>query len=626
MKSISRLRLALILTVMLVGIHLSGTPASASGSSSASILLHVTPSGVSDPCALAPSATFRPTTAAPVDPNGQRSYFVYVMGADPGASDPGIAGMQFGIEYGAVGPGKGLRVDSFVLCASLQFPSFSPIAWPQSGSGNLITWDPVTRCQRQPIAVAGYFYLTAYSPATMSLTTRPTDDWAKLANCGSDEIVVYPGRLGWASFGGAGIGDDHDGFDPTHDMPHFTRPELRIVEPAPGARYANDDLTIRWSLIDDKTSTWLLNTTWRLDQGAWQLAPGTGALALRDVAPGDHLFQIRSVDPEGEVGADSVSFTIIRYVNELPTTVLLTQPGPVDIAAGGPYRFSWTGTDSRTPTANLRYDYVLVETQYRWCSEPTPELRYAASETSVEFASLPTGVYVFTVAAVDEDGIADPKGATSRTLSVYRPGLPTCPPLVHFTSEPHDSLWINTPLLLTWRGFHGDGPHEALRFSWQINEGDWSPWLPDTTAVFEFSEPATYRIRVRGRDAGGFQSTYLYRVLWDVIERPVLPPPDPDPDPGEGGGSDSVLVAPNPSPSSVGISFRLDEPMSVRYRIFDIHGKLIRECPMLELSAGAQQLAWDGLDSSGRPAASGAYFMELTMGAKRLVRSLRIVR
>lgn len=496
----------------------------------------------------------------------------------------------------------------------------------------MITWDPVSRCQGQTFAVAGYFYLTAYSPAVMSLTPRPSDGWAKLAGCDRVESIVYPGKLGWVSFGGGGIGIDHDGFDPTRGTPWLTRPDLRIVEPGPGTQYANDDITIRWCLIDDKTSASQLNTTWRLDQDNWQPAPANGVLALRDVAPGDHFFQIRSVDPEGEADADSVSFTIIEYVNELPTTILLTQPSPGEVAAGGPYRFSWSGSDSRTPTANLRYDYLLRETLYQWCSVPTPELRYAASETSVEFPSLPKGLYVLTVRAVDEEGIADPKGATSLAFLVDGPGLPTCPPLVHFTSEPHDSLWINTPLLLTWRGFYGTGPHEDLLFSWQLDEGSWSPWLPDTMAVFEFATPASHRIRVRARDAAGFQSTYLYRAQWEVTEKPDPPPPppdpnpDPNPDPGLGGEPDSVLVAPNPSPSSVGISFRLNEPMSVRYRIFDIHGKLIRECPMLSLSAGNQQLTWDGLDSSGRPAASGAYFVELTMGSGRLVRSLRIVR
>ena len=60
------------------------------------------------------------------------------------------------------------------------------------------------------VAVGGYFYLAAYSPAALSLTNHPAVGAAKVANCRGSEstvdLTLNATQLGWISFGGAAKG------------------------------------------------------------------------------------------------------------------------------------------------------------------------------------------------------------------------------------------------------------------------------------------------------------------------------------------------------------------------------------------------------------------------------------
>jgi len=146
-------------------------------------------------------------------------YFAHVLVTD-GNVAAGVAGIQFGIAYTGPGATDGVGIDIFAwtLCATLEFQSPSP-TWPNSGAGNLITWDATTRCQRfvpagnDPangvVGNAGYFYMAAYGPGTMAITPRPTDGLAKVADCSAAEDVVEgtgvvrnPSHLGTLGFGG----------------------------------------------------------------------------------------------------------------------------------------------------------------------------------------------------------------------------------------------------------------------------------------------------------------------------------------------------------------------------------------------------------------------------------------
>lgn len=142
-----------------------------------------------------------------------KTYFAHLLVQDANAT-AGVGGVQLGVDYNASFQ-AGVDVFSWALCATLEFTSSGPNGpWPAPGSGNLITWDISTKCQRSEpggpgtgvVASAGFFYLSAYSPDILRLTPRPVDNQAKVASCDALEDVIggvggpADPRLGYATF------------------------------------------------------------------------------------------------------------------------------------------------------------------------------------------------------------------------------------------------------------------------------------------------------------------------------------------------------------------------------------------------------------------------------------------
>lgn len=159
------------------------------------LLLHVAPATSKNPCV--PAAVLTDCTQAEATAGlsipGNTYYNVYLLaatgsyrGSELGGSGQGIAGLQCGIAYNA-DPNSGVDVFAWHLCADMEFPSPD---WPASCAGNLITWDATRHCQRGDVAVAGYFYLGAYSPDRLQIVPRPVDGRLLLANCAAQEIPL----------------------------------------------------------------------------------------------------------------------------------------------------------------------------------------------------------------------------------------------------------------------------------------------------------------------------------------------------------------------------------------------------------------------------------------------------
>lgn len=168
------------------------------------ILLHLTATVAKNPCAAGFLAN---CTTAVTNGELNRPTFAYLL-VQP-ANVPDLAGVQCGIRYengqpGDEANGTGIDIFAWTLCATLEFPTEGPDKWPKPGGGNLITWDRVNNCQ-STIAVAGFFYLTAYSADRLILTERPVDGLAKVARCTAEEFNVVPGNLGFASFSAGAV-------------------------------------------------------------------------------------------------------------------------------------------------------------------------------------------------------------------------------------------------------------------------------------------------------------------------------------------------------------------------------------------------------------------------------------
>jgi hypothetical protein len=83
---------------------------------------------------------------------------------------------------------------------------------------------------------------------------------------------------------------------------------------------------------------------------------------------------------------------------------------------------------------------------------------------------------------------------------------------------------------------------------------------------------------------------------------------------------------PNPFNPETTIRFHLNERRKVLLLIFDLNGKVVRTLVDAELSAGEQELSWDGRDQRGKHLASGVYFYELAAGDKIERKKMMLIR
>ena len=167
-------------------------------------------------CLLSPAPPCNPGEAnLNVDGSLLTAYDLYILVLD-GDSEAGVAGASFGIKYNNL-PGFGMDVFGWSLCADLDFPGpGGGVAWPDSGSGNVITFAANQNCQSSGAsgdedggvtAILGSLYVYAYTPDLFEFTARtyvsPPD--LKVADCTSVTTdFVVPDHIGSVGFSLAG--------------------------------------------------------------------------------------------------------------------------------------------------------------------------------------------------------------------------------------------------------------------------------------------------------------------------------------------------------------------------------------------------------------------------------------
>lgn len=86
---------------------------------------------------------------------------------------------------------------------------------------------------------------------------------------------------------------------------------------------------------------------------------------------------------------------------------------------------------------------------------------------------------------------------------------------------------------------------------------------------------------------------------------------------------------PNPAISQVRVRYTIPstaEGSSVRLRVLDASGRLVRTLRNGLQAPGIYEAVWDGADLRNRPAAGGIYYYQLTMGADRTTRRVTLIR
>lgn len=78
----------------------------------------------------------------------------------------------------------------------------------------------------------------------------------------------------------------------------------------------------------------------------------------------------------------------------------------------------------------------------------------------------------------------------------------------------------------------------------------------------------------------------------------------------------AVSVTPNPARAATVFSVQLARASTVRVRVMDLSGRLVREVRRGVLPAGTSRLSWDGLDEGARVVASGLYLVRVEAGER----------
>jgi hypothetical protein len=170
-----------------------------------------------------------------------------------------------------------------------------------------------------------------------------------------------------------------------------------------------------------------LGSTFECSLDSAVFAVCTSPATLTGLTVDSHTFEVRAVDPSGNVDPTPVShtWTIESPDTVAPETLLTSQPSD---PSTGTVSFGFTASDDLTPELLLTYQCRL---------DSTNPLDWTACISPANFADLSVGAHTFEVRAVDEAGNADPTPA-SYTWSVI--SADTTPPETTIDSGPADGL------------------------------------------------------------------------------------------------------------------------------------------------------------------------------------------
>ena len=211
----------LVLMPVLIGCF-SGREARAAANPNAKIILHLVPWNNRHTCSAGQLKS--PTQVVTKGDLFPARYAAYALVVD-GTPGEGISGVEFGIAFNDTLK-KGIDIIDWQECSLFNWPM---PGWPvESTTGNLLTWNVVTDCDTTGYRVAGFFYLTAYSPDRLRIVPRPASSMAAVIDClkhGSKNEecldVIPTENLGFLDFGG---GEGYNPWDPKQNLLRFRKP------------------------------------------------------------------------------------------------------------------------------------------------------------------------------------------------------------------------------------------------------------------------------------------------------------------------------------------------------------------------------------------------------------------
>lgn len=216
---------------------------------------------------------------------------------------------------------------------------------------------------------------------------------------------------------------------------------------------------------------------------------------------------------DGRSRSGSGGTSVDAYLNVLdfypPETTILTGPAEGDTLYTSSALFTYTGSDSVTPTAGLHYELRL----------DLGEWQDAGTFTAYEFFDLTAGTHTVSVRARDAlvSGNVD---ASPATRSFYID--PGDPETVLESGPAEGSITGATVASFEWTGSDLVTPTGELTYSWSLDGAPFSAAQSETTLTLTGLGDGTHTFRVRAHDGAGHIDPTPAERTWTIDDTPPV--------------------------------------------------------------------------------------------------------
>ena len=261
----------------------------------------------------------------------------------------------------------------------------------------------------------------------------------------------------------------------------------------------SNGFTFQFEGKDQLTSKDKLQYSWRIDFGKWfAFSPQTIA-HLSNLKNGVHSFEVKARDEFGneDVTPAKVSFEVA--IPELDTEII----DPPEMVKSSDITLHFSVRVPRTAPEKLKYSWNLDN--QGWSS---PSI-----QTSAYLPNLSNGMHQFDVKVIDEDGNEDPSPAKT----VFKVAVNIELPNTKITNAPAEALTTSEYKFQ----FRVANSQSLIQYSWRLDEGNWSGFSENTSAVVNNLTNGAHLFQVKAKDANGNEEPNPATAIF-VVE---LPPP-----------------------------------------------------------------------------------------------------
>jgi hypothetical protein len=293
------------------------------------------------------------------------------------------------------------------------------------------------------------------------------------------------------------------GFSTARDT---TPPTVSVIEPSEGAVLCESAVTFRWQGSDNRTPSYQLVYSWRIDGGDWSEWQATTATTIADLSPGEHLFEVMARDLAGNISAPAQRR--FRIDTAPPVISNLRVENLTETSAD----IVWE-TDKAT-IARVRYR-LSGESNWRfteWSTAHTTQHRVRLTNLAEDQE------YLYQVEVRDRCGVT-----AESEVGTFRTRRDTTPPTVTITQGPAEGSTVcQLPVEFAWQGSDNRTPADQLQYRYRVNGGAWSAWSNTTQTTLNDLPQGTNVFEVQARDLAGNESQIARRSFRVDTQPPVF--------------------------------------------------------------------------------------------------------